>query len=187
MTDQERMQQLAREYENENRDYHDSDGVDVSATFLAGYQAALAQLAQVTAERDDLKESVAALSDEAVKKFLYAGSEYLKLSDEADQLRSQLLASAAENVRMKSALERIAVHVCCLCGGIPHSNLCVHIRTEIEALSTPPTALVGAIEGILKEVRWVVDKGDAYSGECISEGFEPLLAAFDDAMKGGSK
>jgi len=101
-----------------------SDWLKVEITAL------LHQLAQVTAERDEARELEIQMTATGARASI--------------ELSNKLLASAAENVRMKSALEYVSSH------RGPETD---STRMADKALSSAPTALVGAIEGMREALK----------------------------------
>ena len=95
--------------------------------------------------------------------------------------REMLLAAEAENVLMRSALEDLSFWSCTACD----QNMLIRDK----ALSTPPTALVGAIEELREVVSLIRDDRPAHNPGCTCRGCRApnALAAYDDALKSGDK
>ena len=119
------------------------------------------QLAELTRERDGSFEQVIVNSE--------------RYTADREKWRSQLLASAAENVRMKSALKYVSSH------RGPETD---STRMADKALSSTPTALVGAIEELREVVSLIRDDRPAHNPGCTCRGCRApnALAAYDDAL-----
>ena len=131
------------------------------------------QLAQVTAERDDWKFSYEREGELGIKMNTIH--------------KSQLLASAAENVLLREALEKALPYFEWKAErsyGLETDDLKLQLSSIKKALSSTPTALVKAIADMRDALQLAIPDvcSRAHSKECHA-----ALAAYDDALKSGSK
>ena len=143
------------------------------------------QLAPVIAERDDYREQLRAHMRMAESGVYVKEKEFVAQVSERDSLKSQLLASAAENVRLRDALkgadagfdriESADWNADQMWAGAKSDGYRVR-----KALSSTPTALVGAIEELRDRAKELVSK---HPDDCEHITLIwAALAAYDDAL-----